>query len=193
MTLSDRKSDLRKSALLARDAVQDVNIASATQRLLAVIGPAQGLCIAGYMPIKSEIDPRPAMAALHAAGAVVCVPVVMGKGRALQFKRWAPDIKMVPGPFGAAVPEHGGWVTPNVLIVPLVAFDGSCARLGYGGGFYDRSLQALRTAGPVRAMGLALDVQEVPKVPQEPTDQRLDAIVTATRTVWALAKGTSGA
>ena len=85
---------------------------------------------------------------------------------------------MVPGTFGAPVPEVGCWMVPQILIVPLVAFDRAGGRLGYGGGFYDRTLEALRRDGPVLAIGFAFAAQEVDALPQEPTDQRLDRIVT---------------
>ena len=85
---------------------------------------------------------------------------------------------MMPGEFGAAIPAEGAWIEPEVLIVPLLAFDARGYRLGYGGGFYDRTLEGLRARGPVLAVGFAFDAQEVAEVPTEPTDQRLDAVVT---------------
>ncbi len=87
---------------------------------------------------------------------------------------------MVEGAFKALVPEEGAWVEPQVLIVPLLAFDARGYRLGYGGGFYDRTLEGLRARRPVLAVGLAFAAQEVAAVPVEPTDQRLDAVVTET-------------
>jgi 5-formyltetrahydrofolate cyclo-ligase len=85
---------------------------------------------------------------------------------------------MVPGEFGALIPADGAWLQPEVLIVPLVGFDARGYRLGYGGGFYDRTLEALRARGPVLAVGFAFAGQEMPSVPIEPTDQKLDVIVT---------------
>ena len=85
---------------------------------------------------------------------------------------------MENGPFGARIPAQGDWLVPEVLLVPLLAFDRRGFRLGYGGGFYDRTLEGLRARGPVLAIGLAYAAQEVPVVPTDATDQRLDAILT---------------
>ena len=108
------------------------------------------------------------------------MPVVAGPGLPLDFRLWTPDTALIPGPFGAMIPESGDWVTPDTLIVPLVGFDAACNRLGYGGGFYDRTLARLAASSPVRAIGLAFAAQELPPLPLEPTDIALDAIVTET-------------
>lgn len=181
--MSEVKTALRQTAYAARKAAFDARhdtraIAAATAHLLAEIGPAQGRVIAGYLPIRTEIDPRPAMAALHHAGARIGVPVIAGPGLPLDFRRWTPDTSLVPGPFGAMIPEQGDWIIPEALIVPLVGFDAACNRLGYGGGFYDRTLARLAAHGPVRAIGLAFAAQELPPLPLEPTDIPLDAVVT---------------
>lgn len=174
-TLRRRTFDARKTAFAARAGTGAV--ARATAAILAEIGVADGQVIAGYMSIRTELDPRPAMAAL-AARAAVCVPVIDRPGAPLRFRAWTPDCAMVDGPFGARVPAAGDWLVPNILIVPLVAFDRTGNRLGYGGGFYDRTLAGLRAAAPARAIGYAFAAQEVAGVPVEPTDQPLDAIVT---------------
>ena len=146
-------------------------------QLLSVLMPLKGKPLAGYMPIRTEVDPLPVMAAL-ASFAPVGVPVIQGEGQALKFREWTPGCAMVDGPFGASVPEKGVWVTPQVLIVPLVAFTPDLMRLGYGGGFYDRTLEGLRAAGPVTAIGYAFSAQMADSLPLEPTDQPLDMIVT---------------
>jgi 5-formyltetrahydrofolate cyclo-ligase len=112
------------------------------------------------------------------AHGVVGVPVVMAKASPLQFAQWEPEATLVPGAFGADVPEAIVPMVPQILIVPLVAFDRRGGRLGYGGGFYDRTLAGLRAEGPVMAIGFAYAVQEVDDLPQEPTDEVLDLIVT---------------
>jgi 5-formyltetrahydrofolate cyclo-ligase len=145
---------------------------------MAGIGAAPGLVVSGYMPISTEIDPLPAMGALHAAGARVAVPVIAGARLPLDFREWSPGCRLIEGPFKALIPETGDWLTPDTLIVPLVAFDAGLNRLGYGGGFYDRTLERLRAGGPVRAIGFAFAAQQMPEIPAEPTDQRLDALVT---------------
>jgi 5-formyltetrahydrofolate cyclo-ligase len=91
---------------------------------------------------------------------------------------------MVAGAFGVPVPAGGDWLEPEVLIVPLLAWDRQGYRLGYGGGFYDRTLERLRARGPHLAVGFAFAAQEVPEVPREPTDQRLDAVVTEAGVIW---------
>lgn len=130
--------------------------------------------------MRSEIDPLPAMAAYPGP---VCVPVITGKGQPLAFRTWSPEAPMVEGAHGARVPVAGAWLVPEVLIVPLLAFDRAGHRLGYGGGYYDRTLALLRARGVVTAIGFAFAAQEVPGVPVEPTDQRLDLIVTDTGVV----------
>lgn len=134
--------------------------------------------VSGYLPIRDEIDPRPAMAALHGSGITICVPVVVGRDQPLTFRAWAPGVALMRGPFGVSVPEHTEPVTPELLLVPLLAFDAGGFRLGYGGGYYDRTLARLRAGGTVRAIGLAYAGQEVARVPVEPTDARLDAVIT---------------
>ena len=136
--------------------------------------------IAGYRPIRTEIDPTPAMEALHAAGARLCVPVIEAAGRPLKFREWTPGCAMEAGPFGAEVPAAGEWLEPEVLIVPLVGWDREGWRLGYGGGFYDRTLELLRAKRPTLAIGFAYAAQELDAAPREVTDQQLDAVVTET-------------
>lgn len=143
--------------------------------LIAALRPHAGRILAGYMPIRTEIDPLPAMAAHRGP---VCVPVVRGRALALAFHAWHPDAAMVPGAFGAMVPATGAPCVPEVLIVPLLAFDRRGYRLGYGGGFYDRTLAALRAGGGVVAIGYGFAAQEIDHVPCDATDQPLDLIVT---------------
>ncbi|RMH51096.1 MAG: 5-formyltetrahydrofolate cyclo-ligase, partial [Alphaproteobacteria bacterium] len=134
--------------------------------------------VAGYLPMRSELDPRPAMAALVARGLAVCVPVIEAPGRPLRFRAWHPGVRLVPGPFGAEVPAQGRLLEPDTLIVPLLAFSGARDRLGYGGGFYDRTLAALRARGAVLAIGLAYGAQRDDSLPVGALDQRLDAVAT---------------
>ena len=138
--------------------------------------PARGA--SGYRRIRTELDPEPLMLALLDAGCRLCVPVIEGRGLPLRFRAWSPGARMQPGPFGAPVPAEGDWLEPDLLIVPLLAFDRAGRRLGYGGGFYDRTLARLRAGGTVRAIGLGYAAQEVDEVPADETDQLLDAIVT---------------
>ncbi|MEO0359970.1 MAG: 5-formyltetrahydrofolate cyclo-ligase [Pseudomonadota bacterium] len=182
---ADRKAALRKELFARRKAAHGdpAKGAAATARLLATLGDQAGRVVAGYRPIRTEIDPTPAMEALHEAGARLCAPVIDAAGAPLMFREWSPGCEMVEGPFKAEVPAAGEWLTPSALIVPLVGFDRALGRLGYGGGFYDRTLERLRAAGPTLAVGFAYAAQEADALPLEPTDQRLDAVATEAETL----------
>lgn len=188
MSLAAAKASVRVAAFARRRAAFAARRPDDAAALAAVLAAHAGAVLAGYMPMRTEIDPLPAMAA-HAGP--VGVPVIVGAGQVLRFRRWTPDAAMVTGDFGALIPETGSWLVPEVLIVPLLAFDRQGYRLGYGGGFYDRTLQALRAAAPVTAIGFAFAAQEVDQVPIEPTDQKLDLIVTEAGPVWLCRTGRS--
>lgn len=173
-----QKTEARNAAFARRKEAKSPEAdAAAVTHLLAAILPHQGQAIAGYMPIRTEVDPLPVMAAMASFGPV-CVPVIEEAGKPLMFHKWEPGCDMADGPFGALVPASAELVIPSVVIVPLVAFDREGGRLGYGGGFYDRTLEKLRASGPVTAIGYAFAAQEADTLPLEPTDQPLDMIVT---------------
>jgi 5-formyltetrahydrofolate cyclo-ligase len=134
--------------------------------------------VAGYLPIRDEIDPLPAMLALSGLGYRVAAPVIEARGRPLAFRSWTPGGTTVTGPFGVPVPAAGETVEPDVLLVPMLAFDRRGHRLGYGGGFYDRTIAGLRARREIAAIGFAYADQEMPEVPDSEHDMRLDAIVT---------------
>ncbi len=169
------KAAARTAAFGVRKAAFAAGQGQAAEILADVLAGHAGRALSGYMPMRTEIDPLPAMAA-HLGP--VGVPVIMAAGQALRFREWTPGCVMVEGAFKAWVPVDGTWVTPRVLIVPMLAFDARGYRLGYGGGFYDRTLQGLRAAGPVVAIGFAFAAQEVAAVPIDENDQRLDMVVT---------------
>lgn len=127
--------------------------------------------------MRTEIDPTPAMEEAAAHGPVG-LPVIMGADQPLQFRLWTPGCAMIAGAFGAQIPADGAWMQPEIVIVPLVAFDRRGGRLGYGGGFYDRTLQQLRARRATLAIGFAYAAQEADDLPLEATDQPLDMIVT---------------
>ena len=178
MTGPDPKAEARRAAFARRKAAFGSHPAPAGV-LSEVLAGHRGVPLAGYMPIRTEIDPRPAMAEAAAHGPVG-VPVIKGAGEPLEFHLWTPGCAMVEGPFGAAIPADPRPMVPQILIVPLVAFTRSGHRLGYGGGFYDRTLAGLRARGPVLAIGFAWAAQEADRLPLEPTDEPLDLIVTET-------------
>ncbi|EEX10055.1 5-formyltetrahydrofolate cyclo-ligase [Ruegeria lacuscaerulensis ITI-1157] len=178
--LAEIKAAARKAAFARRKAAFDTSPPGAAGRLSEVLAGYRGVPLSGYMPIRTEIDPLPAMAEAAAHGPVG-VPVIQGAGQPLRFSRWTPDGPLRDGPFGAKVPEIDDYFDPEILIVPLVAFDARGGRLGYGGGFYDRTLERLRARRPTLAIGFAFDAQEAQELPLEPTDQPLDMVVTETR------------
>jgi len=177
------KAQLRETALARRagltpDARAEASRAAATNAaaLPAIAGAA---VLAAFWPIRDEIDPRPLLNHLAARGVVLALPVVTRRGTPLLFRRWAPGGPLVSRPFGLSEPpDDAPIVTPDVLLVPLAAFDRSGGRIGYGAGHYDATLRALRAARPVHAVGYAFAVQEVDRVPAEAHDEPLDAVVT---------------
>jgi 5-formyltetrahydrofolate cyclo-ligase len=176
MTLAEDKAVLRRAAFARRKAAHAEGHDAAAQTVLQRhLAPWAGRPLAGYLPIRTEIDPTPVMAAWEGP---VGVPVVEGPGRPLRFRAWRPGCRMVEGPFGVLVPEAGEDILPEALIVPLVAFDRRGVRLGYGGGYYDRTLAGLRAFAPVHAVGFAYAAQEESSLPVEPTDVVLDAVAT---------------
>ncbi len=181
MDLHERKAALREAAQARRKAAHDAadGAAEAARDRFLAAGLHRGARVAsGYRRIRSELDPEPLMLALVEAGCRLSVPVIEGRGLPLRFREWRPGARMQPGPFGAQVPAEGDWLEPDLLVVPLLAFDAAGRRLGYGGGFYDRTLARLRAAGPVTAVGFGYAAQEVDEVPADRTDQILDAVVT---------------
>jgi len=175
--LAAAKALARKAGFARRQVAFDTSGSVQAAYLSEVLAGYRGVPMSGYMAMRSEIDPTPAMEEAAAHGPV-CVPVIMAKGQPLQFRRWTPGCVMVEGGFGALIPAKGEWVVPQILIVPLVAFTRRGGRLGYGGGFYDRTLQGLRERGPVLAIGFAFTAQADDDLPLEPNDQPLDLIVT---------------
>ena len=177
MSLADLKAAARAAGFARRKLAFEAAAAAQAGYLSDVLAGYRGVPLSGYMPMRTEIDPLPAMAEASAHGPVG-VPVIIARGKPLQFALWEPDCTMVEGPFRAQVPANLTWMIPQILIVPLVAFHRQGGRLGYGGGFYDRTLQRLRAAGPVMAIGFAFAGQQDDDLPLEPTDQPLDLIVT---------------
>ncbi|MCA3312829.1 MAG: 5-formyltetrahydrofolate cyclo-ligase [Roseomonas sp.] len=145
------------------------------EALLARHAPPEGAIIAGYWPMGDEMDPRPLMLALASLGLALALPVTPPRGQPLIFRAWAPGGALRPGPAGTSEPAEGALVNPDWLLVPLLAFDRAGRRLGYGGGYYDRTLAALPGA---KAIGIAYAGQEMPEVPAGPQDMRLPLIAT---------------
>jgi 5-formyltetrahydrofolate cyclo-ligase len=156
--------------------------AAAAEQFLAAIKLKRGAAVSGYWPLEGEFDPRPLMERLVERGHPIGLPVVIGRDQPLQFRDWRPGIALVPGPFRVPTPPPDSpLLDPRVLLVPMLAFDHEGYRLGYGGGFYDRTLEQLRARGGALAIGTAFDGQEVAHVPHADFDQPLDWIVTERR------------
>lgn len=189
-----RKASLRRTALAARDrAASPAGAAEAAAsaiagRALADAALAEALqsgIVAGYWPIRSEIDPRPLMDMLAARGVDLALPVVTPAG--LVFRRWRTDEALVDAGFGTLGPAPGQpEVVPDILLMPLAAFDRAGNRIGYGQGHYDAAIARIAGHGRGRrplAIGLGYDVQLIDSVPAEPHDQPLDAVVTPMQSI----------
>jgi len=180
MELTAIKDLARKAGFARRKEAYAMHKPGVAGHLSEVLAGYRGVPLSGYMPIRTEIDPLASMAEAAAHGPVA-VPVIMAAGQPLKFSRWQPEAPLRDGPFGAKVPEVDDFLEPEILIVPLVAFDAQGGRLGYGGGFYDRTLEGLRAKRPTLAIGFAFDAQEAEDLPLEPTDQPLDMLITESR------------
>ena len=205
---ADEKAALRKQAATRRRELMAANpdaaarLAAQTEIIADIIaglttdsamtggsggGGESGAVVAAYMPIRSELSPLPLVTALIGRGLVTAMPETPEPGRPLVFRRWAPGDALVDGPYGTRQPSPTADIlTPGVVLAPMLAFDAGCRRLGYGGGFYDRTLGGLRAAGSaVTAIGIAFDGQLVDKVPVGPYDIALDAVLTPSGLRWA--------
>jgi 5-formyltetrahydrofolate cyclo-ligase len=182
MTLAEIKAAARKAAFARRKAAFAQAGPGQGGVLSEVLAGYRGVPLAGYMPIRTEINPLHAMAEAAAWGPVG-VPVIQAEAQPLKFSRWEPDGEMIDGPFGARIPAQANFFDPEILIVPLVAFDLKGGRLGYGGGFYDRTLEKLRANRATLAIGFAFEAQMADDLPLEPTDQPLDMMVTERRVI----------
>lgn len=145
----------------------------------ACTGAGRGAVVAGYWPKGDELDTGPLLEALDAAGYVCALPAVTGTDAVLAFRRWRRGDMLAAGRFGIMEPgAEAETVTPAVVIAPLLAFDAAGYRLGYGAGYYDRTLRALRDDGTVTAVGIGFAAQAVAAVPHDGADERLDWTIT---------------
>ena len=164
----------------AQAAHPDAGVALA-QRLPRQLWPEPGQVVSGYWPFRSEIDSLPLLRRLARRGARLALPVTppRGSGQALSFRAWTPEAELAPGAFKVREPLADAALTePDLLLVPLLAFDRFGGRLGYGQGHFDRTIAGLRARKAVRVLGLAFSAQEVAATPGDMHDQRLDGIVT---------------
>jgi 5-formyltetrahydrofolate cyclo-ligase len=187
LQIEAEKQAMRITARAVREAVSANERARAAEKVgqggLGFLECAAGV-VAAYHPVRSEFDCMPLARRLAADGWILALPVIAGDAP-LQFRQWRLGAPLQPGPFGIPEPVDGAPLVPDVLLVPLLAFDRRCYRLGYGGGHYDRTLAALRGQGGAIAIGLAFDAQEVARVPVCPYDERLDWILTPSGAIGA--------
>jgi 5-formyltetrahydrofolate cyclo-ligase len=176
------KSLLRTSVLAHRDALPAEMRAQGAQTVAArglPVPVAKGAVVSGFMPMKSEINPLPLMKRLGEAGAQLALPVVMGRGKPLTMRGWTYGAPLESGVWGIKQPGvDAPEVFPDILLVPLAAFDRSGHRIGYGAGYYDMTIARLKAMKPVVTLGLAFAAQEIPAVPDEAWDVPLDFILT---------------
>lgn len=135
-----------------------------------------GRIVSGWWPIKAELDLRPWLAGLAARGAQAALPLVVEKGQPLRFRLWHPGVKMERGFWNIPVPAEGDWVAPDIALAPLVGHDPACYRLGYGGGYFDRTLAALGSA--CRPIGIGLAASILPTIFPQPHDIPMSLVVT---------------
>ena len=182
ITVGDLKIELRKTALAWRDALPAAERQPAAEAIAARPFPLPikpGVIVSGFSPLKSEINPLPLMRRLADAGTKLALPVVAGRGKPLIMRSYVFGQTLNEGVWGIREPKDDAPdVDPDILIVPLAAFDRRGNRIGYGAGYYDMTINRLRSRKPVVAVGIAYAAQEVPEVPTTPRDARLDLVLT---------------
>jgi len=180
--MDDSKVVLRRDAIAGRDALPANARQAAAEAIAARPFPlplAPGVIVSGFMTFGNEINPLPLMRKLAGKGARLALPVVAGRGKALVMREWTFGAPLSAGVWGIREPTpEAAEVEPDILLVPLLAFDRTGHRLGYGGGYYDRTIAELRERKPIVALGVAYSAQEVPSVPVSPRDARLDLVLT---------------
>jgi 5-formyltetrahydrofolate cyclo-ligase len=184
-SLETQKATLRATALAARDALSGERRTAAAQAIARRGLPFEivpGAVVAGYSPIRSEIDPVPLMRKLAEPGVQLALPAIMAGDQPLKFRAWSPGDLLQRGRLGILEPSADAReVIPDILLVPLAAFDRAGHRIGYGAGHYDRTLEQLRKIKAITAVGIAAAVQEVEAVPALSHDAALDFVLTETQ------------
>jgi 5-formyltetrahydrofolate cyclo-ligase len=176
------KAVIRREAQARRDALPPDLRAAAAQAIAARPFPVPvraGTIVSGFMPLKSEINPLPLMRVLAESGAQLALPAVTGRGQPLIMRAFTFGEPLASGVWGIREPRRDALqVDPDVVIAPLLAFDRSGHRIGYGAGYYDMTIAALRAKKSILAVGIAFATQEITNVPTTPRDARLDLVLT---------------
>jgi 5-formyltetrahydrofolate cyclo-ligase len=182
MPATKSKAELRARALAAREAISETKRAKAANALAKrglPIEIAPGTIVSGYSPIRNEIDPVPLMQKLELQGARLALPTVTARGKSLIFRAWSPGDRLTLGMLGIPEPSPAAAeIVPDIMLVPLAAFDRIGHRIGYGAGHYDHTFAHLRRVKAVTGIGLAFSAQEIEAVPALPHDVRLDFVLT---------------
>ena len=178
-SLFERKKQFRVAARRRRAAARGDIGARLLERFDRAIVPPAGAVVSGYWPIGDEANVMPLLRALGERGFEMALPVVPGRDQALTFRRWRVGDAMDTGPFGISEPRKAApAMSPDLILTPLLAFDRTGGRLGHGGGYYDRTIAALRAEKPILTVGIGYAAQEVDAVPRGALDIALDWIVT---------------
>jgi 5-formyltetrahydrofolate cyclo-ligase len=177
-----RKAALRQAALEQRDRMPAEARAAAAEIIAArplPVPPVPGAVVSGFSPIRSEINPFPLLRAYAQAGGRLALPTVVARGQPLRLREWSFGTELRRGQWGIREPmPEAPEVDPDILLVPLAAFDRRGYRIGYGAGYYDLTLNGLRARKPITAIGIAFAEQEIDVVPALSHDARLDLVVT---------------
>ncbi|HEY1311609.1 MAG TPA: 5-formyltetrahydrofolate cyclo-ligase [Pseudolabrys sp.] len=176
------KAALRSAALALRDALPAGQRVAAAETIAARPFPvtiAAGVIVSGFSPMKTEINPVPLMRKLADLGAQLALPTIAGRCKPLVMRAWSFGAPLASGQWGIREPTADApEVAPDILIVPLACFDRAGHRIGYGAGYYDMTIRALRARKKIIAIGLAFAAQEIPHVPATERDERLDLVLT---------------
>jgi len=179
---TEQKKQLRAAALALRDALPAAERQAAAETIAARAFPVAitpGMIVSGFSPMKTEINPIPLMRKLAAAGAKLALPCIAGRGHPLVMRAWDFGAALASGQWGIREPTpEAAEVAPDILIVPLACFDRIGHRIGYGAGYYDMTIHALRAKKKITAIGVAFAAQEIPQVPATERDERLDLVLT---------------
>ena len=181
-SIESDKAALRTEAIARRD-VMPADVRQAAAETIAgrtfPLRISPDVTVSGFMPLKTEINPLPLMQKLAEQGARLALPVVAGRGKPLVMRQWAWGEPLASGVWGIREPKPDApEVEPDIVLVPLLAFDRTGHRIGYGAGYYDMTITGLRAKKPVTAVGIAFAAQEIAVVPATPRDARLDLVLT---------------
>jgi 5-formyltetrahydrofolate cyclo-ligase len=185
--ITEQKSSLRDAALALRDALPPQQRQQAAEAIAARALPVDvkpGAIVAGFMPMKTEVNPLPLLRKFAAAGARLALPCIAGRGKPLIMRAWDFGDPFKAGQWGIREPvPEAPQVRPDILIVPLACFDRAGHRVGYGAGYYDMTIHALRAQKSIIAIGIAFAAQEIAEVPATEHDERLDLVLTEKKVI----------